>query len=434
MRQFVVILWLFLHAFNFRTQAGIPSTTRVNATAPIAEAEEVEPIKGIMNAYQASHGYEALLLDKNACSRQFLVGDWSCRQIARHTLGFLDVLEVAVLSNQTFVARFCESNVNESDCTITPMRWVPTIAKAVSILKKQGCTSKVQELSPFMRASSCVSSNGSSSDISHNSTNSTLSKWTEKVLNMYGSEAKHGALFDSCFDYAQSVLNSSEQVLKSSVVISGMGRERAFIMGIHARHSTEMIQSGFTKYIEEKDCIKHVLLDSRPTFGDRYCILVVSTDRNHTLVGLSTFAGSIGCEVLNAKEKKEAELYRNDGFAMIADLHLLSQVDYFLGSTQGEQFMKTPFSSLVASIVAYNHRSDNNILWVPSDTCDKDTVIATALNASLIEGLINSTNGPAGNAASTQNHILCNPSFVSEFEGKAIKGTRGREVFVVENW
>ena len=96
--------------------------------------------------------------------------------------------------------------------------------------------------------------------------------------------------------------------------------------------------------------------------------------------------------------------------------------------------MKTPFSSLVASIVAYNHRSDNNILWVPSDTCDKDTVIATALNASLIEGLINSTNGPAGNAASTQNHILCNPSFVSEFEGKAIKGTRGREVFVVENW
>ena len=138
MRQFVVILWLFLHAFNFRTQASIPSTTRVNATAPIADAEEVEPIKGIMNAYQASHGYEALLLDKNVCSRQFLVGDWSCRQIARHTLGFLDVLEVAVLSNQTFVARFCESNVNESDCTITPMRWVPTIAKAVSILKKQG--------------------------------------------------------------------------------------------------------------------------------------------------------------------------------------------------------------------------------------------------------------------------------------------------------
>ena len=137
--------------------------------------------------------------------------------------------------------------------------------------------------------------------------------------------------------------------------------------------------------------------------------------------------------LLNAKEKKGAELYRNDGFAMIADLHLLSQVDYFLGSTQGEQLVKTPFSSLVASLVAYNHMGTHNILWVPSDTCDRDTIDPRPLNASLIVNVNKSSDGLTA-SSTNPNHIWCNPSFLSEFEGKAIKGTRGREVFLIKNW
>ena len=434
MTTYLLVLCIFSQTIYFRSRAGVVST-QLNATGLFQEATDiVEPIESIMNVYQANHGYESLLRDKNICSRQFLIGDWSCHQIARSTLGFLRVLEDAVLSNQTFLAKFCEENINASECTITPKKWIPTVANIVSVLEKNGCTQRVQELSPFLDVTSHAPSNHSDGTIgSLNSTTATISpnstSWRQagKALGIYGPDARYGALFQSCFDYHESVVRSSDQVLKSSLIINGMGRDKAFLIGIHARHSTEMISSGYTKYIEEKDCIRHVLQDTRPKFGDRYCILVVSTDRNHTLVGLSTFAHSVGCEVLNAKEKKDTELSRNDGFAITADLHLLSQVDYFLGSTQGEQSIRTPFSSLVASIVAYNHRGTDNILWVPSDVCDKDTVAKFPLNVSLILG---------ANKATTviNSSHTCHPSFLTEYEGRAIKGTRGKEVFLVKNW
>ena len=134
------IICFLLHAVYFQIHAGIAST-QVNATVSIYEAERSEPIEGIMNVYRANHGYDTLLLDENVCSRQYLIGGWSCHQIARHTLGFLDVLKDAVLSNQTFLAEFCESNVNERDCTITPKRWLPTVANTVSILESPPCFS-----------------------------------------------------------------------------------------------------------------------------------------------------------------------------------------------------------------------------------------------------------------------------------------------------
>ena len=441
-RLSVSIFRILLQVVYFRIQAGNTSTADPNVTVSSDQAEEVEPIESILNIYRANHGYKTLLLDEHVCSRQYVVGGWSCHQIARHTLGFLDILKDAVLSNQTFLAKFCESGVNERECTITPRKWVPTVVDAMSILEKKGCTERVRELLPYVNGTLCASSRHNSSrdgivaSLSSSTANlnvtSTYLNLTAKTLDMYGPEARYGGLFLSCFDYNESVIRSSDLVLNSSLIISGMGRDKTFIIGIHARHSSEMISSGYTKYVEEKDCIKHVLLDTRTKFGDRYCILIVSTDRNHTLVGLSTFANSIGCEVLNAKEKKDAQLYRDDGFAMIADLHLLSQVDYFLGSTQGEQFVRTPFSSLVASLVAYNQRGTYNILWVPSDTCDRDTIVLQPLNASLVVNVNTSSDNLA--TSSTKDHMLCNPRFLTEFEGRAIKGTRGREVFFVKNW
>ena len=249
-RLSVSIFCILLQVVYFRIQAGNTSTY-LNVTVSSDHSEEVEPIESLLNIYRANHGYETLLLDEHVCSRQYVVGGWSCHQIARHTLGFLDILKDAVLFNQTFLAKFCESGVNERECTITPRKWVPTVANAVSILEKKGCTQRVQELLPYVNGTLCASSSHNSSRdsivASHSSSTAALNVTSTyltlaaKTLDMYGPEGRYGGLFLSCFDYNESVIRSSDLVLNSSLIISGMGRDKAFVIGIHARHSTEMI-------------------------------------------------------------------------------------------------------------------------------------------------------------------------------------------------
>ena len=73
-----------------------------------------------------------------------------------------------------------------------------------------------------------------------------------------------------------------------------------------------------------------------------------------------------------------------------------------------------------------------NIGTVKSDTCDRDTIVLQPLNASLVVNVNRSSDNLA--TSSTKDHMLCNPGFLTEFEGRAIKGTRGRDVFLVKNW
>ena len=246
------------------------------------------------------------------------------------------------------------------------------------------------------------------------------------IIDKYGSDAAKGALFRFSIRFQGAVFESNQQVLGSSMVVGGMGRDRAFVIGIHARHANDIVQTGFVKYVEEKDCIRHVLLETRPKFGERYCVIIVSTDRNHTLVGLSTFANTLGCEVLNAKEKKSTNSndQTSDGFAMTADLELLSQSDFFLGSTQGSDQTRTSFSSLVASLIALKHRGPQNTFWVPSEKCDSDTV------QPLVD--TNSTH-QSTKVASMYAAFPCNPKFLSDLDNKAIKSSRGKEVFLIKN-
>ena len=97
-RLSVSIFCILLQVVYFRIHAGNTSTADPNVTVSSDQAEEVEPIESILNIYRANHGYKTLLLDEHVCSRQYVVGGWSCHQIARHTLGFLDILKDAVLS------------------------------------------------------------------------------------------------------------------------------------------------------------------------------------------------------------------------------------------------------------------------------------------------------------------------------------------------
>ena len=389
-----------------------------------------EAMEALLSSYIETHSEDVLIGDSNLCGRRFIVGSYGCNQIAKRLDEFLVTLMSAVISNQTFLADFCEDehvrgrSTNRSSCTIGTKTWVPSAQRVVIALREKGCTEKAQTLEDQINQSSCSFGKLNVSEFYGQNKDSIALN----TLGAYGPDAAIGALFRFSLEFQESVLISNDQIMNSSMVIGGMGRERAFVIGIHARHANEIVQTGFVKYVEEKDCIKHVLLDSRPKFGDRHCVIVVSTDRNHTMIGLATFANTLGCEVLNAKEKKEKAIdgdLANDGFAMTADLELLSQSDFFLGSTQGNELTRTSFSSLVASLVALKHRGSQNVLWIPSENCNRDTIQA-AIKATDANQMLN-------NATDISVSNQCNPKFISDLNNKAIKGSRGREVFLIRN-
>jgi hypothetical protein len=193
-------------------------------------------------------------------------------------------------------------------------------------------------------------------------------------LFIYGREAAFGALFQSAFTFDNSIRDYNERLLDSSPAVGGMGRDRALLIGIHARHPSEMPEIGFVKYNEEKDCIRHVISASRSLFGERFCVLVVSTDKNHSLFDLSTFANSIGCEVLKGKEIRQhtspsISSLADEKFSMLSDLALLSSVDIFIGSTQSSGSVRSYFSALVANNLALRQRGSKNVRWLPDASC-----------------------------------------------------------------
>jgi hypothetical protein len=172
------------------------------------------------------------------------------------------------------------------------------------------------------------------------------------------------------------------------------------------------------KYMHEKECIKNILIETRPIFGERFCIILLSTDRNHTLTGLSTFAQQLGCELVNAKDtKKHFRLPNDDGIVFFSDLMLLGNSDYFIGSTVLNGTVHNSFSTLVANLVALSHRGTQNIIWLPNIKCK------SILQTSLID---------ENTHLNTSMHLNC-PTFIKELNKKAVKAGRSKEIFFIEN-
>jgi hypothetical protein len=318
----------------------------------------------------------------------------------------------AFLSNRTFLWAYCNGadcfNKGNS-CPLHVNSWVPHVSDVLMALTSRGCPrDKIDELrgkvgEAFLRFDPRV-----------NYPNSSFP--TENKLFMYGTDAAYGAAFRAVMSLNSTLLAFNSAVMKSSPVLDGLGRDRAMLIGIHARHPSELSEIGFVKYAEEKECIKHLISINRPVFGERYCILLVSADRNHTLVGLSTFANSIGCEVLNGKESKRLQrspIFPNindDGFALLSDLALLSNSDLFIGSTFGGGSARSFFSALVAGILAVSQRGSQNIVWMPDSSC-RGGIIQTSVPAS---------------SRSCPKHIF-------ELENRPIKAGSSKEVFLIRN-
>ena len=382
-----------------------------------------EAIEELVNVYIDQHGVQAVL-NSNAtgiCERQFLIGHYSCRQIGRHIHEYIGELMNAIVRNQTFLWSYCDEfhcgNI-ENDCALDRMPWIPSAVDVISRLNSNNCSDKAQRLSDAN-----VLDRGVMLPPLVNSDSAVIQSHLQ-TMNMYGPEANSGALFRAAFRFSNSIISSNEEILKSSSVIGGMGRDRALIIGIHARRSGDIVEKNFIKYVEEKDCIKHILRKSRSKFGERYCILVVSTDRNHTLAGLSTFANSIGCEVMVAKDrqnrpKDKAIPDEDDAFPMIADLNLLAQSDYFIGSTM-QGGVRTFFSLLVADLVALAQRGADNIQWLPDDSCKLDMTELHLFNSSFTTDSL------------LPSHVSC-PKKTMDYAHRCVKGGKNREVFFVEN-
>lgn len=403
-----------------RLNKTISGTQEVNQSIHIFDFDDddepmTDPLEELLNDYVSVHGINALINDPGICQRQFIVGHYTCRQIGKFTSGFLYDFIDSIASNRTFLWAHCdgsECSTKLSSCPLSVNQWVPHSMDILKILTSRKCTDKVQEVQSKLGESHLrFDSRANYANFSYAESKSIV---MEKIF-MYGSDAAYGAAFRAAFSFNDTLLLFNSAIMRSSIAIDGLGRDRVLLVGIHARHPSELSEVGFVKYTEEKECIKHMISITRPIFGERYCVLLISADRNHTLIGLSTFANSIGCEIINGKESKRylrSQILpgNDDGFSMISDLELLSNSDVFIGSTFGGGSGRSFFSALVAGVLAINQRGSQNIVWMPDSNC---------------KGGFLETNIPVY-SKSCPKHIVV-------LENKPIKAGSSKEVFIVRN-
>ena len=408
-------------------QSTLGSSNVTNYSLPVLSNIEQDPVESILNRHSFYHNLDSINNDLNICNRNFVIGSYTCK-IAKTITFFLDDLFFSIISNQTFLWNNCDDigclkTLKECALLINPL--IPSLKDAMDKLKSQGCQDRAQKLLEHSHKNKYSGLNFSHPKIDSLQFTNNQSLRTKYNICIYGEEACYGALFNYAFIFNNTVADLTKKILDSSAIISGLGRNRAFVIGVHARHSNEIdLESGFIKYRHEKDCIKNILIETRSIFGERFCIILLSTDRNHTLTGLSTFAQQLGCELVNAKDtKKHFRIPNDDGIVFFSDLMLLGNSDYFIGSTVLNGTVHNSFSTLVANLVALNHRGTQNIIWLPNIKC-KSNLQPYLLNQSpLIDESTHSNSSM---------HMNC-PTFIKELNKKAVKAGRSKEIFFIEN-
>lgn len=324
----------------------------------------------LLDSYKNFHSIEALEMDKNLCSRKYVVSDhFGCDVLGNNYGRFLNDLTWAVLLNRTFVSNWESRNCFDA---LFMSQWLPTVGWLINITTQHGCPpiNKVfYRGSPHknipLRCCNIETSNITAFSFGsfdndcfkyfHPLSGSSLSPMALKRARIMFPSSNSVTKYDS-FGFItrfSSYFSPKVELLARDALnevyenLDHTSSQDSILIGLHVRHQKNDIQSEHIIDSLARECLSFV----RGLTKGKKCIVLFATDRAHSLESILSFAKEIDCEIRYIAKNVNTTHHSQlgpwaDSVLSIADWRLLSQSDIFIGTTGSS------FSALIANLVA----------------------------------------------------------------------------------
>merc|ERR1711871_1198321 len=197
-----------------------------------------------------------------------------------------------------------------------------------------------------------------------------LSPTAKKIAHVIferGEDYGYGLMFRSLFHFTPLIKQQNRGILlemykRLSTKVTDTSESSEILhskdiyqIGIHIRHSNNRdIGNGTNAESLETKCIRTIL--AQHDMDGKKCVLMVASDRANTLERMQEQAKILSCEFVTSNHTKVRNSYGEHGpfhgeIAM-ADIDLLSNSDYFIGSSYSNMgYMPSTYSMLISALV-----------------------------------------------------------------------------------
>jgi hypothetical protein len=355
----------------------------------------------VLKSYIKEHGYETIKKEnpQAICNRQFVfarMGGWG--EIGNGLCRFLNNALLSVVLNRTLVM----VELPDSKKIAHFLPWITELEKLKDLLKNSNCTerlsSEVYSLSSGGRDYRCLDAENSQEPILqdnslcagvfrmyHSQSGALLStegKYRAEMLfnhsNNLGAYSSDGYMALATVRHSHEMHELSAFYLNDTFIDNKMTihSNDVFTVALHVRHQTLDFQ--WERELDKKAyaCLNTSLeiIRNQNKNLHKKCIILIATDRNHTLHRFLSHVNSLNCEARHV-ERAQLELLHpnsgrqighehgdwNDGFIANADLYVLSKAQYLIG-TYGSTYSRLIGSYITAHAMSQGIE-DNLIFW-----------------------------------------------------------------------
>jgi len=301
------------------------------------------------------------------CARKYVVMKMSCNSLGNSFAPFINGFSLALITNRTFITEDlvkCYSFLKFSD-------WIPSHSWVKSLRKSTECKNTIKQV-PFKshdvamfrccgvenNTDAIIAPTGSifnaAFDWFHKYSGAVLSSRARRVADVIfknpygiGRFVSYGILQQYLLVFSHEIHWAVNPILDEifSNVQNQTYHNDTLVLGVHARHRhVDKLGVSIEETMDNRtlDLIPKIL-DLHP---HKKCVMLIATDRNHSLALLETTAYTVGCTPRYINRNNSSSLHArraekpphhlehgpwSDGFLQIADWYLLMHAEYFIG-------------------------------------------------------------------------------------------------------
>lgn len=381
------------------------------------------------------------------CSRRYLIAQLHCRSsVGNEFMMFLNNLAIGIITNRTLLLHVDQLSC-EKKVVFAP--WIPRFEKVIGLLGRHCNMSTYIDLNFIdeeLESASPITLACCDIDTAHESIPllkyNRLDRMQASILGVEGARVTnisakngralfnipgkgplygYGQLFQATIKFAKTVTRWNEHYLLQLKQLTNHSMHNVTVLGAHFRHQQVEDHGKLQGYEAETTlkCMRELL----PSTRKDYCVIILATDRMHTLLEMQHWAKShdIMCQFMHSASSHEGEeedygggekhdkaYVRDehgpwgDGLLVFTDMHLLAQATAFVGS-KGLSTYASSLSILYASIIAAKTGNQRLQRFPPSCT-------SLSFNGEIFNGTLLHSAGRLPNSA---------PAFVSQVKDES---------------